>query len=108
MLDRTIKKSQAETEKRNRFIKQLALDGKTADEIVNIVGIKRYRVLQILKCYKIKAARVPHKLECDKAQAVVKELEAGTKQIEIARKLNVSRQYVNQVKKTWNIIKESH
>ena len=105
---RTKKKSQMETAERNRYIKQLALEGKTADEITDIVGIKRYRVLQILRYYKIKAVRVPHKLECDKAQAVVKELEAGTKQIEIARKLNVSRQYVNQIKNTWNIIKETH
>ena len=108
MLERTKKKTQIETAERNRQIKHLALEGKTPDEIASIVGIKRYRVMQILRSYKIKAARVPHTLHCEKAQAIVKELQAGTKQIEIARKLNVSRQYVNQIKNTWNIIKETH
>ncbi len=87
---------------RNKNIKQLAKDGKTADEIAEIIGIKRDRVLQILRAYKVKYAKVSHKLECEKAQAIVKELEAGTKQIEISRKLNVSRQYVNQVKKAYS------
>ena len=92
--------TQTEVAERNRQIKKMALDGITADKIAEKYDIKRYRVLQILRHYKIKAVRVPHKLECEKAQAIVKELKAGTKQIEIARKLNVSRQYVNQVKKT--------
>ena len=98
---------QIEITKRNSYIIQLAKEGKTADQITEIVGVKRYRVMQILKAYQIKAVRTSHKFHCDKAQAIIKELEAGTKQVEIARKLNVSRQYVNQVKNTWNIIKES-
>ena len=100
--------NQIETVERNRMIKKLAQDGKTADEITDIVGIKRYRVMQILRAYRIKVTRTTNKLHSNNAQAIIKELEAGTKQIEIARKLNISRQYVNQVKNTWNNIKESH
>lgn len=100
--------TQIELVKRNKYIIQLAKENHTAEEIANIVGIKRYRVLQILRAYKVKAARPVHRLECEKAQTVIKELAAGTKQIEIAKKLNISRQYVNQIKNTWNKIKESH
>lgn len=97
--------TQIDTAERNRQIKRLAKEGKTADEITDIVGIKRYRVMQILRVYKIKARRNQHKLHCEKAQAIIKELEKGTRQIDIARKLNVSRQYVNQVKNTFSLIK---
>ena len=94
--------TQIDTVKRNNMIKHLAKEGKTADEIAEIVAIKRYRVMQILRAYKIKAARKTNKLHCDKAQAIKKELEKGTKEIDIAKKLNVSRQYVNQVKKIFS------
>lgn len=83
---------------RNRYILQLAREGHTADEISEIIGIKRYRILQILRAYNIKAVRKSHKLESKKAQAVIKELNAGTMQSDIARKLKVSRQYVSQIK----------
>ena len=100
--------TQIESVKRNKFIIKLAKENHTTEEIANIVGLKKFRVLQILRAYKVKAARPVHRLECNKALKIIKELEAGTKQIEIARKLNVSRQYVNQVKNTWNNIKDSH
>ena len=87
---------------RNRYILQLAKKGYTADEICKTVDIKRYRVLQILRAYNVKAVRKSHKLESKKAQAVIKELNAGTMQSDIARKLNVSRQYVSQIKKMLN------
>ena len=90
--------NQIEMAERNRYILQLAKEGYTADEITETVGIKRYRVLQILRAYRVKAVRKSHKLECDKAKAVIKELDAGTMQSDIARKLNVSRQYVSQIK----------
>ena len=106
--NRTKKLSQIKTAERNRYIKQLAKDGKTAEEISEIVNIKRYRVLQILRAYNLKAVRVSKKLHCEKAQEIIKELNKGSRQIDIAKKLNVSRQYVNQVKNTWNYIKESH
>ena len=93
--------TRVETAERNRYIKQLAKEGKTADEITAIVGIKKYRVMQILRSYKIKAARPVNKLHCKKAQAIIKELKAGTKQIDIAKKINISRQYVNQVRNTF-------
>ena len=83
---------------RNRRILHLAKEGHTADEICNITGIKRYRILQILRAYNVKAVRKSHKLESKKAQAVIKELNAGTMQSDIARKLKVSRQYVSQIK----------
>ena len=89
---------QIETAERNRKILHLAKDGKTADEISQILNIKRYRILQILRAYNVKAVRKSHKLESKKAQAVIKELNAGTMQSDIARKLKVSRQYVSQIK----------
>ena len=64
--------------------------------------------MMILRSYKIKAARKTHKLESEIAQESIKELAAGTKQIEIARKLNVSRQYVNQVKTTYLAINQTN
>lgn len=90
--------TQIETTKRNRFILKLAKEGYTADEITEIVKIKRSRVLQILRAYKVKAARPSHELQCEKALAVIEELNKGTKQSDIARKLGVSRQYVSQIK----------
>lgn len=90
--------NQIEMAERNRYILHLANEGHTADEICNIVGIKRYRILQILRAYNVKAVRKSHKLESKKAQAVIKELNAGTMQSDIARKLKVSRQYVSQIK----------
>ena len=99
--------TQAEIAKRNCHIKQLALEGKTIDNIAEIVGIKRYRVVMILRSYRIKAVREDHKLHCEKAQAIVKELESGARQIDIAKKLNVSRQYVNQVKNTYLAIEHT-
>ena len=98
---------QLETARRNSYIKQLAKESKTAEEIAEIVGMKRERVMTILRSYKIKAVRAEHKLHSQLAQTVIKELDAGTKQIEIAKKLNISRQYVNQVKKTCDNIKET-
>ena len=99
--------TQIQLVERNKKIKQLAKEGKTTDEISQVLNMNRSRVLMILRSYKIKPVKVSHKLHCDKAQNIVKELEKGTKQRDIAKSLNVSRQYVNQVKNTWNIIKES-
>lgn len=95
------KTTQIETAARNRRIKQLAKDGKTADEITEIIGIKRYRVMQILRAYKIKAVRPSNKLHCEMAQNIVNELKTGSRQVDIAKKFNVSRQYVNQVRKIY-------
>lgn len=90
--------TQIEIAERNRHIIHLAKDGKTADEITQIVGMKRYRVLQILRAYNVKPVRTSHVLKSKKAQEIIKELEVGTMQSDIARKLNVSRQYVSQIK----------
>ena len=91
---------------RNQKIIQLAKEHKTADEIASVMGIKKLRVLQILKSFNVKAARPFHRLESEKARAILKELNAGTKQCEIARLFNVSRQYVNQISKKKEILKK--
>ena len=57
--------------------------------------------MMVLRSYKIKAVRKTNKLHCEMAKAIVDELNKGTRQIDIAKKLNVSRQYVNQVRKTY-------
>jgi DNA-binding CsgD family transcriptional regulator len=88
---------QIEVAARNHKIKELAVEGKTATEIAKITGIKRERVLQILRSYNIKATRELHPLQCDNAQKIIEELKAGNRQIDIAKKLGVSRQYVNQI-----------
>ena len=90
--------TQAEIPKRNKKIVQLAKENYTADQISEIMGIKRYRVLQILRAFNVKAYKVPHDLQCKKAKSIIKELEAGVMQSDIARKLKVSRQYVSQIK----------
>ena len=100
--------TQIELVERNKHIKPLAQDGKTADEIAEQLNMKRSRVMMILRSYKVKPGKLSHKLQCNKAKAIIKELEAGTKQIDIAKKIGVSRQYVNQIKNDWNSIKEIH
>ena len=92
--------TQKEIVERNKYIRHLVKEGMTSNEIAVITGLKKERVLGLLKAFGIKAAKESHKLHSEKAQAIVKELKAGNKQIEISRKLNVSRQYVNQVKIT--------
>ncbi len=90
--------NQIERDARNHNIKQMALNGKTVEEIANFYSMRRTRVQSILRSYGIQASKESHRLESGLAKQIVDELKAGTKQIEIARKLNISRQYVNQVK----------
>ena len=90
--------TQIERVERNKHIKQLAQDGKTADEIAEQLNMKRSRVMMILRSYKVKPGKVSHQLHCEKAKNIITELEKGTMQSEIAKKFNVSRQYVSQIK----------
>jgi DNA-binding CsgD family transcriptional regulator len=90
--------TQIEIAKRNKKIKQLAQDGKTADEIAEQLNMKRSRVMMILRSYKVKPGRVSHSLESVTAQNIISELKKGTKQSDIAKKYYVSRQYVSQIK----------
>ena len=90
--------TQIELVERNKHIKKLAQDGKTADEIAEQLNMKRSRVMMILRSYKVKPGRVSHSLESVTAQNIISELEMGTMQSEIAKKFNVSRQYVSQIK----------
>lgn len=91
--------TQIEFAHRNSQIKKLALEKYTADQIAEKLNLSRDRVMNILRSYKIKAYRKPNKLKSSLALKVIAELKTGTKQIEIAKKCNVSRQYVNQIKK---------
>lgn len=90
--------TQIELVKRNQKIKQLAQEGKTADEIAELLNMKRRRVLTILHSYKVKPGKVYHQLHSEMAKNIIAELEKGTMQSEIAKKFNVSRQYVSQIK----------
>ena len=90
--------TQIDLVRRNQKIKQLAQDGKTADEIAEKLNMKRSRVMMILRSYKIKPGKVSHSLECVTAQNIIAELQKGTKQSDIAKKFYVSRQYVSQIK----------
>jgi len=92
--------TQIKTAERNNKIKELAKNGKTATEISEIIGIKRKRVLQLLRSFRIKPKRDLHPLQIrsEKAQNIINELKNGTKQSDIARKYNVTRQYVSQIK----------
>ena len=80
--------TQIDRVKRNQKIKQLAQDGKTADEISELLSMKRSRVMTILRSYKVKPGKVSHSLECEKAQNIIAELKKGTKQNDIAKKFN--------------------
>ena len=99
--------TQIEKSERNSQIIQLAKEGKTAEYIAECFSMKKVRVQSILKSFKVKPGKISHALECESAQKIIQELEAGEKQCNIARKLKVSRQYVNQVKNSYNLIKES-
>ena len=90
--------NQIERVARNKKIKLLAQEGKTADELAEIFDMKRSRVMMILRSFKVKPKKVSHSLECEMAKRIIAELEIGTKQSAIAKKLGCSRQYVNQVK----------
>lgn len=90
--------TQVELVERNKQIKKLAQDGKTLDEITAIMNMKRSRVMMILRSYKVKPGKVYHQLHCETARNIIAELEKGTMQSEIAKKFNVSRQYVSQIK----------
>ena len=90
--------TQIELVKRNLKIKQLAREGKTAEDIAAMLNMKRNRVMMILRSYKVKPGKVSHQLHCEMAKNIIAELEKGTMQSEIAKKFNVSRQYVSQIK----------
>ena len=90
--------TQIEIAQRNKKIKELAQDGKTADEIAEQLNMKRSRVMMILRSYKVKPGKVSHKLESVTAQKIIAELNKGTKQSDIAKKFYVSRQYVSLIK----------
>ena len=90
--------TQIEIAQRNKKIKELAQEGKTVDEIAGVFNMKRSRVMMILRSYKVKPGKVSHQLQCEMAQKIITELKNGTKQNDIAKKLNVSRQYVSQIK----------
>ena len=84
---------------RNLYICDLAKEGKTAEEIANIVNLTRLRVQQITRAYGIKLNRKrATRLQSELSQNIIKALKAGEKQSDIARKLHVSRQYISQVK----------
>ena len=90
--------TQIEIAQRNKKIKELALEGKTVDEIAGIFNMKRSRVMMILRSYKVKPGKISHQLHSEMAKKIIAELEKGTIQSEIAKKFNVSRQYVSQIK----------
>lgn len=91
---------------RNKQIAQMAKDGKTADFIAEAFKMQKIRVQSILKSLRIKPGTISHALECENAQNIIKELKAGTKQSDIARKYNISRQYVSQIKFKWEASKK--
>ena len=90
--------TQIERVARNSKIKHMALDGKTVEEISIFFNMKQIRVQAILRSFNVRACRKSHRLQSEMAQKIISELKAGTRQIEISKKLGVSRQYVNQVK----------
>lgn len=92
---------QSEISERNKKIVEMAKEGKTADFIAKSFCMSKIRIQGILKSFKVKPGKISHALECDMARKIIHELDAGTKQIEIGRKFNISRQYVNQVKKQY-------
>lgn len=74
-------------------------------EIADKFGIKYSYVLRILHDNKIKHPKVMnfYKNEpSDKVQQIVEDLKRGISQSEIARKYGVSRQYIFQIKESFN------
>lgn len=90
---------QIDTIERNKRILELAKEQHlTVAQIAELLQLRKTRISQILRAYNVKAVRPSHDLESKIPQKIISELKAGTKQSDIARKLNVSRQYVSQVK----------
>ena len=99
--------TQIEIAHRNSNIIKSAREGYTVNEIADKFSMNPRRILRILKSAKVKAKRPVHALESYIAQNIIKELKAGTKQSDIAKKYYVSRQYVNQVKKKWENLNDT-
>lgn len=89
--------TQIEFARRNSHIRELA-QNYTVEQISQIEGLSPQRVKQILKSFKVKAVKISKNLDSKLAQDIINELKAGTKQSDIARKFNISRQYVSQIK----------
>lgn len=70
----------------------------TKKELAAELNMSPSRVMDILKSYGVKPKKEFKGLQTELAQAIVKELQAGTKQSVIADKFKASRQYVSQVK----------
>ena len=88
--------------KRTFQIIELAKKNFTAAEISKTLNVKYARVLTILKSNGIKAAKHSHILHSELSQKIINELKKGTKQSDIARMFEVSRQYVSQVKQKYD------
>ena len=95
--------TQNEIAERNQQIIQMAKDGKTASYIAEHFKMQKIRVQSILKSFRVKPGKISHALKRERAQKIIQELKSGTKQSDIAKKLYVSRQYVNQVKKQYEL-----
>ena len=99
--------TQIEIAHRNSNILKSAREGHTIKEIAEIFSMNPRRIMTILKSSKVKAKRPTHALESVIAQNIIKELIAGTKQSDIAKKYYVSRQYVSQIKFKYQALKKT-
>lgn len=98
---------QIEIAHRNSAIVKSAKEGHTIVEIAEIFSMNPRRIMSILKSARVKAKRPVHALESDICQAIIKDLNSGAKQSDIARKFNVSRQYVSQIKFKYQSLKKT-
>ena len=99
--------TQIEIAQRNSKIVKSAKEGHTIKEIAEMYSMNPRRVMNILKSARVKAKRPSHSLESVIAQNIIKELIAGSKQSDIARKYYVSRQYVSQIKIKYESLKKT-
>lgn len=84
---------------RTQVIIQLTEQHFTPKEISERLNMKEARVRRILRSVKIKPYKVSRLDTCENAKKIIERLNKGMGLSEIARELNVSRQYVFLVKK---------
>jgi len=84
-------------EERNRTIEALHIkDGKTQEQIAEIIGLSQGRIAQILQ--NIRANNTKLELTREKQIAIIRLILKGEKQTDIAKRFDISDGYVSQIK----------
>lgn len=73
----------------------------TKKESMRILGISKRSLDYFINYYALSYVKETHKFKADKSKRVLEEIKLGGKDSYIAKKIGVSRQYVNYVRKVY-------